>query len=588
MLRTTLWCASLTLIAACAALDDTATDEQEAEMPGVGLSAGMYPLMNSSLTPLSPVNSVTMQVFSTACVGKPDGTPPDVEADFAKQGANSFAYLVYARSRAQVDDALAVKIAASVSGPTAGVSGEVEASNTSSTRAESVYLLGELVAYTNHVLKATCPVVLTQDSTHTLLDDEAFPDVPAADKARYRAAAFMRSCGDGWTHTRQMGAGGTLILEFKSKTAEDKLAIRAELEASFGRAVMGGKIGASVAGSKTKLNSNATMHTSLVARGAITGMPSPGDIDTDPNKLTEIVGKLDELVNVIRDANRVDNLTPMSARLATYDGLAPWGGWAAYPNADRAKIRAALAQIKPLAEEMARFLTVRANLVKELEYDLAQIKLITDTYPTHFNYDGNQRNYAGTAALDRHGTTASYPDLASYKTKFEAFKTALVAEMNACKDDGAHGFAKCKPSATLPGQAAAEIRKWRTNRPRKLDVWYPGRAANAAAAAPLCGAAGQLVEYAEAVYAKAYSMATLPAQTAYDPWIGKHPHWVSDPMAGEKCSSGSVAHSRAYIPDHGWRWRICGPTWDVPALCRRRTGLWDDAYWRNELDLTGL
>jgi len=129
--------AALVAFAACNVADgSTSTTESPSDVPGVGLSAKMYPLMNPSLTPLAPVNSVTKAIFARACVSKPDGSAPDV-GEFAKQDAASVAYVKYAKSRSQVDDALAVKVAASFAGPTAGVSAEVEASTESSTRAES-------------------------------------------------------------------------------------------------------------------------------------------------------------------------------------------------------------------------------------------------------------------------------------------------------------------------------------------------------------------------------------------------------------------------------------------------------------------
>src|SRR5688500_6855074 len=224
----------------------------------------------------------------------------------------------------------------------------------------------------------------------------------------------MRVCGDSWSHAQQLGMGATLILEFKSKTVEDKAKIRAELEASFGKPVMGLKIGASVAASRDKLTSNSTMTAKLVAKGAIPGMPAPNDIDENPGQLTALVQKLDELKQTINEPGAdVTNLIPMAARLGAYDGVPSWGGWKKYDAAKKQKIRDALALIKPIAEEMEKFLALRANLVKELEYGLSQIETIK-AYGTAFNYDGSQKNYAGTAALPQHGTTPSYGDLAAY------------------------------------------------------------------------------------------------------------------------------------------------------------------------------
>jgi hypothetical protein len=582
--------AALVALAGCLS-DDATTKEQPSDVPDVGLSDKMYPLMNSSLTPLAPVNSVTKAIFARACVSKADGNGPDA-GDFFKQDAASVAFVKYAKSRSQVDDALSVKVSAAFAGPTAGAAAEVEASTSTSTRAESIYLLGELFAYTYHVLAATCPLVITEDATELLLDDSAFTEVAEADRARYRAAAFMRTCGDGWTHTRLMGAGGTLILEWKSKSAEAKNAIRADLEVSFGKPVLGGKIGVSVAAAKNRLNASAEMTTTLVTRGSIAGMPGAGDIDGDPNKLNDIVTKLDELVQKLKEpGGDVSNLSPMSARLAAYNGLPPWGGWKNYDAAQKAKIRASLALIKPLAEEMEKFLALRANLIKELDYDLAQIEAITNTYPRHFNYSGAEKNYAGTEVLPRHGTTPSYPDLAHYKASFPTWKTKLQAEMAACKDDGANGFQKCKPSATLPAAVAKEIRKWRENRPKKLDVWTSGITDTREHAIWWCNerGGGLLATRAEARYARAWSVAYLPTHP-YTAWAGHHAHFISDEMSGEKCNNGALAHSKVYDPDDNKSFNICGtqPMWQIHTLCRGKASLWDGAYWKDELDLTGL
>jgi hypothetical protein len=577
---------ALVALAGCLS-DDTAGTEQRSDVPGVGLSDKMYPLMNSSLTPLAPVNSVTKAIFARACVSKADGNGPDA-GDFFKQDAASVAFVKYAKSRSQVDDALSVKVSAAFAGPTAGAAAEVEASTSSSTRAESIYLLGELFAYTYHVLAATCPLVITEDATELLLDDDAFGEVPEAERARYRAAAFMQTCGDGWTHTRLMGAGGTLILEWKSKSAEAKNAIRADLEVSFGKPVLGGKIGVSVAAAKTRLNASAEMTTTLVTRGSIAGMPGAGDIDSDPNKLNDIVTKLDELVQKLKEpGGDVSNLSPMSARLAAYDGLPPWGGWKKYDAAQKAKIRASLALIKALAEEMEKFLALRANLVKELDYDLAQIDTITNKYPLYFNYTGVEKNYAGTAVLPLHGTTPSYGDLAHYKTSFTALKTKLQTEMAACKDDGANGFQKCKPSATLPAAVAKEISKWRTHRPKKLAVWAGPGAANAAQGKQWCQAQnGELISWDNAFYTIPFAVATLPVKPD---WNNHHVHLVSDAMQGEKCNGGAVAHSWVFDPDKPADGAfICGNWGQVPTVCHAKAGVIDAAYWKDELDLTGL
>src|SRR5689334_18593781 len=308
------------LATTCTSADDVLdTTTQAGDLPGTGLSRSMYPLMNPSLTPLAPVNSVTKAIFTQACISKPDGSGPD-PGDFFKQAGGGTTYVKFAKSRSAVDDALAVKVSAAFAGPTAGLSAEVEASVETSTRAESVYLLGELFAYTHQVLAATCPLVLTENATTLLLDDDAFGDVPEADRARYRAAAFMRTCGDGFVQTRLLGAGGTLIMEWRSKSAEDKAKIRAELEASFGKPVIGGKIGVAAALSRNKLAASATLTTTLVAQGAIPGMPAPGDIDTDPSKLNDVVSKIDELKQKLAEnGSDVTNLVPMAARLSAYD-----------------------------------------------------------------------------------------------------------------------------------------------------------------------------------------------------------------------------------------------------------------------------
>ena len=583
---------ALVAVSACTVSDDTTgREEQPSDLPGVGLSEGMYPLMNPSLTPLSPVNSVTKAIFARACVSKTDGNGPDA-GDFFKQGAKSLAFVKYAKSRSQVDDALSVKVSAAFSGPTAGAAAEVEASTTTTTRGESIYLLGELVAYTFHVLSASCPLVITEDATELLLDDSAFGAVPEADRARYRAAAFMQTCGDGWTHTRLMGAGGSLILEWKAKSAETKNAIRADLEVSFGKPVMGGKIGVSVAAAKTRLTASAEMTTTLVTHGSVAGMPVAGDIDGDPSKLNDIVTKLDELVQKLKEpGGDVSNLTPVSARLAAYDGLPPWGGWKKYDDAQKAKIRASLAIIKSLSDEMEKFLGLRANLIKELDYDLAQMETIATTFPRWFNYSGAEKNYAGTETLPRHGTTPSYGDFASYKTAFAAWKTKLQTEMAACRDDGANGFQKCKPNATLPAAVAKEIRKWRDNRPKKLDVWTTGVTDTREHAIWWCNERGEglAVALVDARYSRAWAIANLP-EHPYTAWAGHHAHFLSDEMNGEKCNGGAVAHSKVWDPDVAKRFSICGtqPMWQIHTLCRGKTSLWDTSYWKDELDLTGL
>jgi hypothetical protein len=576
-------------VVGCIAPDTVDRDEQRSDVPNTGVSAKAYPLADSSLTPLAPVNSVTKSILAVACVTKPDGTPLDSN-DFHIQGANSSSFLELAKSRTQVDDALSVKVAASFSTPFAGASAEVEASREASVRGESIYLVGELLAYTNHVVSAGCTLTLTENATEMLTDDSGFTEVPEADRARYRAAAFLRICGDGYTQARQMGAGGTLILEFQAQSSSAKNSIRAELTAHYGTPLVGAKIGAAVAASKSRLGSQVKLKVTLVTRGAIGGIPDATDLEADPNGLANVVAKLDEVKRQLAAATSVDNLAPMSARLAAYNGLAPWKGWSHYDPATKAKIRAAADLIKPLAEEMEKFLGLRASLVKELDAIQAQIKTIREVYAVRFNYDGrSQRNYAGTAVLPPFGTTADYSDLDHYKLRFEQLKTQLQAEMTACVDSGNTGYIRCKPSATLPTAVARDIVKWRTNRPQRFVMEQAPRANSAAAAATQCatydGGNRRVVTHAEARFLRYYTAVHLAA--AED---GHRSLWVGDRMNGEKCDGGGLAHSKYYDATTDELFWVCGQPWDLGVMCMPNgaASIWDTGYWRDEVDLAAL
>jgi hypothetical protein len=580
-------CLALALVAACTDSSDWTT--AASDVPITGLSDKMYPLANPSLTPLAPINSVTKAVLTQACVEKASGQPIDFGTDFTTQQGESLSYVQYARSRTQVDDALSVKVAASFSSPFAAASAEVEASSERVVRGDSIYLLGELIAYVHHVLQASCPMTLTENGTDLLTDDSAFGEVAAADKARYRAAAFMRVCGDGWTHSRQMGAGGTLILEWQAKSSSAKDAIRAELSASYGGRIIGAKIGVSVAASKSKLQSEATLKTTLVTKGAIAGMPSPDDIDGDPNKLSAIVGKLDDLVKKLNDqGGDVSNLAPMAARLAAYNGLPPWKGWKHYSDEDKAKIRTSLELIKPLAEEMEKFLVLRASLVKELETMKAQIAVITEKYPNYFNYDGaNQWNFAGTAILPTFGLEPNHADVNLYKPRFDTLLARLRAEMQTCVDSGNQGFIKCKPSDALPKLVAKDIVKWRTNRPRMIAAYLAPFANSTAAAAEQCKTwdkkNGRVILRAETKFVR-----LLVGGHLY-PTDGHKLYWLGDPVNGEKCDSGQLVHSRFHDATDNVSKMACGQPWNLGTVCMPKDGkMWDDAYWKDELDLAAL
>lgn len=577
-------------LAACTTDTDRLAGDtaQASDVPVTGLSEQMYPLENPSLTPLAPVNSVTKAILTQACVMKADGSPFET-GDFEKQGGKSVSYVEYAKSRAQVDSALGIKIASSFSTPFASASAEIEASSERIVRADSIYLLGELFAYTHQALRATCPLTLTENATELLLDNSAFGDVPAADQARYRAAAFMRVCGDGWTHTRMMGAGGTLILEWQARSSSAKDAIRTELSAGFGGRIIGAQIGVKVAAAKSKLDASATLKTTLVTKGAIVGIPSPGDIDSDPNKLTEIVGKLDELVKKLNESGGdVSNLVPMAARLAAYNGVPPYRGWKQYSDDDKAKIRAALELIKPLAEEMEKFLALRASLVKELETDEAQIVVMTDKYPNYFNYDGvTQKNFAGTAALPVFGLTANFADARLYKPRFDTLLAQLRAEMQACIDSGNQGFIKCKPSTTLPKLVARDIVKWRTNRPKMIAAYLAPFANSAAAAAVQCKTwdnnGGRPILEAETKYVR------ILAEGHLYPTDGHRIFWLGDPVSGEKCANGGLVHSWYRDATTDVTIGACGQPWNLGTMCMPKDGkMWDEAYWKDELDLGAL
>jgi hypothetical protein len=549
----------------------------------------MYPLANSSLTPLAPVNSVTKHILALACVIKADGTPLDVAVDFKKEDARPVTYVEYARSRTQVDDALSTKIAASFSSPFASASAEIEATSEARVRGDSLYLVGELFASVKHVLLETCPLTLTENATDLLLDDSAFGTIADADRARYRAAAFMRVCGDGWTHTRLMGAGGSLILEWKAKFSSAKNAIRSELSASFGIPVLGAKIGTSIASSKSKLQSDATLKTTLVTRGSIAGMPTPGDIDEDPTKLTAMVGKLEELAKKLGEAGGdVSNMSPMAARLAAYNGLPPWKGWGEYDDDDQAKIRASLALIKPLAEEMEKFLALRAALVKELETIKAQIVTIRDVYPNYFNYDGKtQWNFAGTKILPVFGLTPNYDDVALYNPRLDTLIARLRAEMQACVDSGNDGYSKCKPAFALPKLVVRDIEKWRTNRPKMIAAWQAPFSSSAADAAVKCktydNLDGRVVLESETKYLRTYANGHLW------PTDGHRIFWIGDPVRGEKCGE-QVAHSYYRDATDDKTAAVCGHPWSLGTICMPKgaTSMWDEQYWKDELALGSL
>jgi hypothetical protein len=573
-------CLLFAALAACAA--DGGPEERD-PVPEVGISKEFYPLMHPSLLPLAPVNSVTKRVFVNPCVIKFDGRGLDPN-ELQKQDGRSVSMLSYARSRSAVDDALEIKVAASFSSPFAAAAAELEASRAAAIRGEALYLVGELFAYTNHVVNAGCKLVLTDEATRLLSDDTGLDAVPEAERARYRAARFMRVCGDGWVHSRRMGGGGTLILEWKATSTEAKTALRAELEGRFGSPLVGGTLGGRVKSMQTKLAQSVALKTTLVTHGSIGGIAmAAAEIETDVAKLDGVIQRLEMVASTLSSADDIANLTPMGAFLGAYNGMEPSGGWLSIKDEGKAnRILEAQAQIKPLSTEMGAYLTPRANLIKELEYDLAQIQTITSTDPMWFNYSGGQRSYQTGQVLQKHRSAPDYADLAHYKASFIALKARLQREMSDCEESGANGFVVCKTPTPLPEVVAAEIRKWRENRPLRLAVWNAGLRSSSGWARVACDdAKGIPVAKDEAPFVTPWAIASLPPSQG---WTGR-PFWLRDSTSGERCPGGGVAHSMVWEPVEGRKWDICGSSYQIPALCRGAASLWDLGYWKDELAL---